>query len=687
MIPARLFPTSSDLPSRSISPFSLRDWIFSLKTFAAAALALYIGLAMDLPRPYWAMATVYICSQPLSGATRSKAAYRICGTLLGAIASLALVPNSAHAPEILSFAIAALVAFCLFVSLLDRTPRGYIFILAGYTTALIGFPIVSHPETVFDTALSRLEEITLGIVCAAAVSGVVFPSDVGSVVAARLGTWLRDADRWSTDILERRDQGRASHSHRLRLASDAASLDTIATWLAFDTSNRRYAARNLRMLRLRMLMALPVLTSLSEIMRELVAEGTPFSREIRALLDEILLALRDGIDVPLETMERLSRLVADMDRALDPAEGPRHLRMMCFLVRLKDSMDLRQDCRHLHRDVAAGRPTKHTLLYRSEAGLPNARHRDVGMAALSALAAFVSVGGLCWFWIVTSWPEGGTAAMIAAVVCCLFASQDDPVATLRSFASWSAVAALVTIVYLFAVLPRVQDFEVLVMVLAPAYILFGLLATKRATANASIALSLWSATLMALQETYTADFAAVVNSALALLAGIWFVVFVFRLVRSTGTEWTLHRLVEANRLTLAEAAEHTGKRDRAKFAALMLDRLGLLAPILASAMPDTARRVLDPLDDVRIGLEIVELRHARHGLPQPALQAIDSMLVALARHFRDAPTRPDATLLQLIDKAITAVTAAPTGKQRREALLGLVDLRGMLNRSQRPAAG
>jgi uncharacterized membrane protein YccC len=72
---------------------SLRDWIFSAKTFAAAMLALWVALRLGLDRPYWAMATAYIVAQPLTGAMRSKAVYRFCGTLLGAVATIALIPN------------------------------------------------------------------------------------------------------------------------------------------------------------------------------------------------------------------------------------------------------------------------------------------------------------------------------------------------------------------------------------------------------------------------------------------------------------------------------------------------------------------------------------------------------------------------------------------------------------------
>jgi uncharacterized membrane protein YccC len=66
---------------------SLRDWLFSVKTFTAAMLALYIGLKAELLRPYWAMASVHIVSNPFVGATRSKALYRVPGAALGAAAA------------------------------------------------------------------------------------------------------------------------------------------------------------------------------------------------------------------------------------------------------------------------------------------------------------------------------------------------------------------------------------------------------------------------------------------------------------------------------------------------------------------------------------------------------------------------------------------------------------------------
>jgi len=188
---------------------SWRDWLFSIKAFTASMLALHIALAMDLPRPYWAMTTVYVVAHPLTGATTSKALYRALGTLLGAAGAVVLVPAFVNLPELMSLAVAAWAGSLLYLSLLDRTPRSYVFMLAAYTLPLIALPAVTAPETIFDVALARSEEIIIGILCASLVGAAVFPVSVGPAFAARIGVWLRDAAGWAGDVLrgEMTDEG------------------------------------------------------------------------------------------------------------------------------------------------------------------------------------------------------------------------------------------------------------------------------------------------------------------------------------------------------------------------------------------------------------------------------------------------------------------------------------------------
>jgi hypothetical protein len=162
---------------------------------------------------------------------------------------------------------------------------------------------------------------------------------------------------------------------------------------------------------------------------------------------------------------------------------------------------------------------------------------------------------------------------------------------------------------------------------------------------------------------------------LAIVGSIWFVMLVFKLMRWAGVESRMLRLLDASRTTLAEAAEHRGSRDRAHFFSVMLDRLGLLAPLLAGTKPDAELPATDLLRELRIGFNIIELREARHGLPRRTLEPTDAMLDGLAQHFRTGLPVPDHSLLGLIDAALEAVTLSAASRHRRSALLGLVGIR------------
>src|SRR3954465_3773373 len=133
---------------------SRTELLFSVKSFAAAMLAVYISMRIGLPRPFWAMMTAYIVAQPFAGPTRSKGLYRAGGTILGATAVVFLIPRLVDSPELLSIALALGSGGCLYFSLLDRTPRSYMLMLAGYTAGLIGFPAVNDPGGIFDIALA-----------------------------------------------------------------------------------------------------------------------------------------------------------------------------------------------------------------------------------------------------------------------------------------------------------------------------------------------------------------------------------------------------------------------------------------------------------------------------------------------------------------------------------------------------
>jgi uncharacterized membrane protein YccC len=322
------------------------EWLFSMKTFIAAMLAVYIALAIGLDRPYWAMATVYIVSQPLTGALRSKALYRLLGTIIGAAATIVLVPNLVDTPELLCTALALWTGFCLYIAQLDRTPRSYVFLLAGYTAAFIGFPTVTAPTTIWDVTVSRVEEIWLGIICASVVGAVAFPRPLGPLLGKRILAWVGDASSWAEEALTNAEVS-VGRTSRLRLAADAVELRMLATHLAYDTSKMQGATRWVSELQRRMVLLLPLLSSIADRVRGIGAG--------------------DGMTPALD------KLLADMGDSL--------------LLRLRELVDIRQDMRDLRSHIEAGGGGTLATPLAVHFERPEKLHVDHRLALLSAFAA------------------------------------------------------------------------------------------------------------------------------------------------------------------------------------------------------------------------------------------------------------------------------------------------------------
>ncbi|NIK09152.1 putative membrane protein YccC [Xanthomonas arboricola] len=701
----------------------LRDrqaWLFSAKTFAASIAALYVGLAGNLSRPYWAMATVYIVSQPLLGPTRAKGVYRVLGTLLAGAATLVMLPNLVETPLLLSAAMALWLSACLFLALLNRGPRGYAFLLAGYTTAFISFPAVTAPEGIFDTVVARSEEIILGTVMAVLFAALVFPASVKPMLTARIGNWMQDAAQWCRQVLQRGP----SQAPRNRLAADLVQFEALIAFVRHDDPRHAGAVPTLEQLRARMLMLLPVLSSMADRLDALQRDGSALPLATAALLEDVAAWVDQGEDARSDAdVDALRARIAALRPVVD--QDIEHLLLASLLLRLEELLDLWQDCRALQQAVvhgtampvlrampAAAKPpataesserattaqsepavrsrTQSSLLQRltwsprnttdAPAAASTPRHIDFGMAAFSALSAGFALMAYCVLWIGIGWEGGGNGAMMAAVTAAFFAAQDDPAPSMLSFLAWAVVASVVAGIYLFGIFPAIHDFPMLVLVLAAVFLPIGALLHRPKTMLIALPLVVNLTALLSLQNTYNANIQSFVNAAVAMVLGIGFAVVLTRLFRSVGAEWSARRLVRQGWRTLADAAEGRGAQDRQHFAARMLDLLGLLAPRLALTPEGSELASVDMLNEVRVGLNILQLRSARHGLPQPSVEAVNAILADVAAHYRQQIAHkrplpaPDALRARL-DASLARVGKVPAGAHRDEALLGLIGLR------------
>jgi uncharacterized membrane protein YccC len=352
-----------------------REWVFATKTCGAALLALLIALWADLPRPYWALATVYITTQPLSGATHAKGIYHVGGTLVGVAVAIILLPNLIDAPELLVLAVALWTGLCLYLSPIDRTPRAHFFMLAGYTVALVGFPSVTEPDAIFDTAVARAEENSLGIVCATLVSSIVLPQPVGPAVSARVDAWLREAGLWTAEVLSGTGADPAVRAQRLRLAVDAAEIDTLAAHLAFDAGGQR-AVTWVRILHGRMLMLPPILSTLADRISTLRHRGT-LAADLQDVLRRVQAwSVAEGSLA--EEAELLRVRIARAERPLGPMSSWDDLLRASLLERLRAFVDVAADCRLLRAHVAQGGDP---YGFRSPGAASSTRSRDIVIMA------------------------------------------------------------------------------------------------------------------------------------------------------------------------------------------------------------------------------------------------------------------------------------------------------------------
>ena len=655
-------------------------WLFSAKLYLAAVATLGISLLGGLARPYWAMATVYVVSfPPLLGMTRARGGYRILGTFLACAAVVAFM-NFVQTPMLMCAMLALWLSGCLFVALLHRGPSGYTFMLASYTAAFIGFQAIATPEQIFDIAVARGEEIILGALCAVIVASLVFPTSAKPAINARIGGWMDDAALWARQVLG----GDGETSRRALLAADLAQFDALITMARLDDPRHPQAHLQMQALRLRMLALLPVLGWIDDRLAALHARRA-LDEARRTLLADIATWMERKDAPDPDAVARLRARIAALRPEPSAAIGT--LLSNSLLLRLDELVELWADCRRLQRDIAAGRSDPDERgLFRLDMGRLNVlreRHVDWPMLSFAALSPGISLIAYCVLWIAIGWDGGGFGAMLGVVAASFFASQDDPTPQMSKMLVATLISLALVALYQFGVLPLVHDFGALVLVLAPAFLLLGLLIHDPKTMPYALPMTVNLATLLNLRSTYAGDFQAFVNSSVSIVLGVGFFIVMTRLFRSVGAEWSARRLVRRAWTVIADAAAGHGVQDRELFTARMLDLLGQLAPRMAAVSGDSQLAAVDLLDEIRAGLNVIELRRARRALPAANAAALERLLEAVGAHYRAQAAHgrrlaAPAALGEAIDASLARVRTLPPGPGRDEGLLGLIGLRHFL---------
>ncbi|POP44041.1 FUSC family protein [Superficieibacter electus] len=598
--------------------------LYSVRSFAAAMLAWYIALSIGLERPSWAIITVYIVSQTSVGASLSRSLYRLAGTVIGAGATVLIVPTFVNVPIFCSVVLSVWITFCLYLSLLERTPRAYAFVLAGYTASLIGFPAVSDPGAIFTIAIIRVQEIMIGIFCAALIHRYVLPTRISGLFNSTLAKMLHSSRQEIADTLAGKP---AEVSASLHKALALQFLQGISHHIPYDFALSAPARQARKALHDRLARLLIVNSELRDRLQKIAV----MPAELESLLDNVQAwltgedakAQKSMAEALKKCAEHLTQRLAAHALTFDDAL------LVSFTRHLTEAITLLQQCEHLSDMIHHSRHASGKM--KDDAVQGYVFHRDYFAAFRTALGAFVIILSGCLLWIYSAWPDGATAVSILGVCCTLFGSFDTPAPHIIKYIIGSAWGVLISLLYSFALLPQVTDFAVLVAVLAPAYLLAGSLQARPPTTFMAMGITLTLPVLCELGAHYSGDFAVAVNTAIALFSATGFAVIGMSLLQTVQADAAINRLLAICQRDIRRSVQGVFTPDEKLWTNLMMDRAALLIPRLQRSGPSSRQALNHMLHALRTGLCVMRLRRDN----TLADKEIDDVLYQLSRttHF------------------------------------------------------
>jgi uncharacterized membrane protein YccC len=487
---------------------SLRDWLlkkpgwldhetavgltFAVKTFAASLLALYIAFWAGLDDPRWAFLTVFVVSQPDSGLVLAKGFYRILGTIAGGLVSIALVFGLAQYGELFVAALAVWICFCNFAARTVRNFASYGFQLAGYTVAIIGIPAALNPAGAYPLVVARFTEILLGIVCAALVSRLILVRELSPRLVELVRALARRADNFTTVLLDPDADRERVTAERIELAKAYLDVQTMQHSTYFESAEARVLDQPLR----RLTQAAVELCTMAEAAASHRGGSLPHPEKITSL----------GTGVP-------------HTNGSPTGDGP----MVSALVRAADERDLglaraqlRARMEALDRDEELPEPNIACGLW-----------SDPVPAVLIGIRSALAVGITSTFWFATAWPNGPAAVVVAAVVCSLLASLEQPDKISIAAAATVLVAAVPVFATQFYLMPLAVDFPSMAVALAPLLLTCGFIMAQPRIGPLGLLSAVYFAFASNIDNVMTYDAVAFLNSSLAILVGIAVAVVLF----------------------------------------------------------------------------------------------------------------------------------------------------------------
>lgn len=566
---------------------SRMDLVFAVKTFIAMLLALFIAFSLDLTYPMWAAGTVIIVAHPYAGMVSSKAVYRLLGTFIGGIVAIVLTPQFIDLPIFFTLVLAGWVGVCLYISLLDRTPRSYVFMLAGYTTVMVVCSSINSISThsVFDMALGRILEISVAVLCSAVVSSTLFPVHLGSLLQKRVQKTLDDTRQVFRRILTDPEHSSSYTQLLAGITRDTSDIHALAVHLNYERSALQGMTKSLQELLHQVSMTVANLVAMSERIAQLDQIDTRYRQVLPLLHEHVLQFLQSQQHVQAEQLKQLpDNFEQDFAALSDLSTAEQQIALNA----------LKMDIRHFMENVVTIK-CLWDLIQRGDKRIPEqivtlttsypSLHRDHGVAVRSAVAASIATIISFLLWIYSGWHAGYMMAQLTAVSVCILSGLDNPVPALRLFVRGSVYAAFITMFYAFVIMPEVHEFWQLAFVLAPLSLYLLSMFPNPPLMGLALPMLINFIMSLNLQNRYSTDAVLLMDTAMAGVVGPIISILAIYFIRAMSPETSANRILALHYKAMREALFIPyGVQFRIHLRS-MLDRIGVLNTKLVQSEP------------------------------------------------------------------------------------------------------
>ncbi len=634
--------------------------LFGLRTIAAGLLTLYLAFLFDLDQPKWSIMAVVIISQPLAGMALARSFGQVIGTTLGAAVAVLIMAIFPQAPLPFITTLALWLALCTAGGTLLRYTSSQAFVLSGYTAVVVALLAIPDQDGTFLLAVTRVTETLLAVACVCVVSLLTArPEAVSRNYFAKVDQVIKLVATHAAAVIRTEESEAEFQRRQMQLLGEISALEGLRRHLYFDAPRLRSANNLVLMLGNQLMLLTSRLTALRHQRQLLTArwdgdlplEVQRLRADELAFLDQLA---QYGRSLPEDMRHQLVVLQQQFEALAYRAEQLTEdmsatLRSLAWALRWEQARLLQQLEQILELSEAIQEGREASCMFR---GQSSPLHLDFTLAAMNAIRAFSAllVAGLIW--IETAWDGARGGMILVGILCSLMATFPRPLIAAQSYARGLGLALVVSALYQFMLVPAVNDFEWLALLLAPLLYVIAVGLASPATAGIGMGLGLSSFLMLGPQNVgigqNTAiqwfEFAGAYVSAamLALIVYAW--IFPFRPVLRIRRFYNEAR-EQVYQLTKVPATDE----QQFTFESRMVDRLTTMLGLLPAANdPDMQRRYEISLACVALGVAIHQLRQQVQGNALLTDAFGQQLMTALRQTGRFVAGRPDVHLPALL---------------------------------------